>query len=436
MCCAFYFSSARHYERGLPSAASALTRPRLSPSLRSVVAAVVCFLSARLPAADLRILFSARTGVSDPFNLYSMRPDGTNLVQHTTTSTVSEWAAALSPDGSRLAFVDPSLSSNNLRVMSVDGGTPVTVPISGKANAVQWIDSQTLAYGRQNGATTTQYFLYRITSTGIDTAIYANTFRSFFTGVDSFQIHRSSGRLYFGASTSTSSNGPVTPQSGLLSAASPDLIFTRGADALVAGESGTQGTTLVDHYDPIVSPDGTKIAYCADHGTGYHKLYVRNNAPADTASQVRVSDQFCGDPDWAPDGSWLAFTRSTTSTFGASAYLGNIHRVNPDGTSLQNLTGSLGSIAGKSAHPLIYDADLVNKPFQLLASRNSVTGEITLAWPVKPGLSYRLLYSDDFTSWNDTLPNSLKVAGAFDFILTYVDVPTGVPRRFYKVQSE
>jgi hypothetical protein len=386
--------------------------------------------------AEMRILFCARESTSAPYDLYSMRPDGTDLLQHTTTATISEWAPVLSPDGTRIAFVDPTLSTNNLRVMALTGGPAVTVPISGKANSVQWIDDHSLAYLRQGGSNT-QYQIYRVNENGTEAAIYATVWRSPFTGVDSFQYHRASGRLYFGASTNPPSSVPCTPQSGLLAAAGPDIVFTRGTDALVAGETGSQGTTLVDHYDSAASPDGTKIAYCADHGTGYHKLYVRNNSATDTASQLRVCDQYCGDPEWSPDGTWLAFTRATASTFGSSAYAGNIHRVNANGTALTNLTVGFTTIAGRAAHPMMYESAPSTLIFAIQISGRPSDGTLTLSWPVKPGFLYRLKSTDDILlPWQTDLPNSVITAGPFQTVISYNDSRPAVPRRFYQVSQE
>ena len=56
--------------------------------------------------AETRIMFCSDKAVNGSFDLFSMRTDGTDLVQITTTPTVSEWAPALSPNGQRVAMVN------------------------------------------------------------------------------------------------------------------------------------------------------------------------------------------------------------------------------------------------------------------------------------------------------------------------------------------
>jgi Tol biopolymer transport system component len=60
-------------------------------------------------------------------------------------------------------------------------------------------------------------------------------------------------------------------------------------------------------YDPSVSPDGTKIAYCSLRDDQYSQIYVAN---ADGSSEKRITKITAGDscgPVWSHDGKKIAF---------------------------------------------------------------------------------------------------------------------------------
>lgn len=65
-------------------------------------------------------------------------------------------------------------------------------------------------------------------------------------------------------------------------------------------------------YDPVWSPDGTKIAYTARE-RGRHDLWVMN---ADGSQQQQLTDSgTCRAPCWSPDGQHVAFISASAGTF-------------------------------------------------------------------------------------------------------------------------
>jgi Tol biopolymer transport system component len=59
--------------------------------------------------------------------------------------------------------------------------------------------------------------------------------------------------------------------------------------------------------DPVISPDGTKIAYCSLRDTIYSQIYVMN---VDGSGQKRLTDVKTGDacgPAWSPDSKKIAY---------------------------------------------------------------------------------------------------------------------------------
>jgi len=69
------------------------------------------------------------------------------------------------------------------------------------------------------------------------------------------------------------------------------------------------GVTRLKVYgsDPMLSPDGTKIAYCSLRDTIYSQIYVMNS---DGTGPKRITDHKSGDacgPAWSPDGKKIAY---------------------------------------------------------------------------------------------------------------------------------
>ena len=378
--------------------------------------------------AETRIMFVSDKAVNGSFDLFSMRTDGTDLVALTATATVSEWAPALSPNGQRVAMVNRSAASpwtGTLQIMPIAGGAATVVPSATGAFCVQWRDESTLLYLKRINASgsvgTYQVRSIKTDGTG-DALLYSTTFDCFVTGCDSFHVQRSTGRIYL--SDLVNGNQPSVTLSGLLSGAGTDIAYARCTDV----DTGATQVLLVDHYDPAVSPDGTKFSYCADHGSGRHRLYVRALGN-DHATQLRLSDTFCGDPEWSPDSTWIAFTRAAASSVGATPYLGNITRVPVTGGTGTNLTGTLTAVSGRCAHPLIYFTACA--PIQPVITTDATNTVLT--WPAVPFGRYQVQYSSDLAAWKDDLPNSSLTAPTGATALTFTTPRAGVARRFFRV---
>jgi Tol biopolymer transport system component len=392
---------------------------------------VSLLLVAQPVRSEMRILFCSDKAATGSFDLFTIKPDGTDLRQLTTTPAVSEWAPALSPDGTQLAFVNRSAGSpytGTLQLMPVAGGAATAVPVATTVLCVQWQDASTLVYMKRintSGSIGT-WQLRRIKTDGTgDAQIYSTTFDCFVTGCDSFHLDRNTGRVYI--ADLVNGGQPSTLLSGLLSASATDTTFTRCTDV----DQGTTQVQLVDHYDPMVSPDGIKLAYCADHGSGRHRLYVRPLGN-DCTMQIRLSDTFCGDPDWSWDSSWIAFTRATASSFGSQPYIGNIYTVGAAGGTPVNLTGTLTTVSGRCAHPLVYSTAC--EAVELSSITKSAAGT-TLSWPAVAGGRYQVQYSNDLTQWLEDLPNSLLTANPGTTSLSFTDAAPDVQRKFYRVRG-
>jgi len=60
-----------------------------------------------------------------------------------------------------------------------------------------------------------------------------------------------------------------------------------------------------DYDDPSISPDGRKIAYCANQ-SGVWEIYILDLL-SDSESQLTHSGSYACSPNWSPDGQWLAY---------------------------------------------------------------------------------------------------------------------------------
>ena len=87
--------------------------------------------------------------------------------------------------------------------------------------------------------------------------------------------------------------------------------------------------------DPMLSPDGSKIAYCSLRDTIYSQIYVMNS---DGSNQKRLTDVKTGDacgPAWSPDGKRIAYYAFANTQPSRNP---EIWLMDPDGSNPKKLT--------------------------------------------------------------------------------------------------
>ena len=86
----------------------------------------------------------------------------------------------------------------------------------------------------------------------------------------------------------------------------------------------------VDDWSGVYSPDGTKIAFDAKHGTAPGDIFV---VDADGANQKNLTSSFSEDAfaTWSPDGKQIVFERKINDTY-------RLHIMNSDGTKTRLLS--------------------------------------------------------------------------------------------------
>jgi Tol biopolymer transport system component len=131
---------------------------------------------------------------------------------------------------------------------------------------------------------------------------------------------------------------------------SPDgtkLAFTGDRDwnleIFVMNADGSDPVRLTRHGDtdthPTWSPDGTKIAWANDRGEyGYERgIYVMNadgSKKTDLTPGTRGGDY----PSWSPDGTKIAFLGGNRLHWPSGLHLTDIYSMSPDGSDATNLT--------------------------------------------------------------------------------------------------
>src|SRR6266516_2142075 len=155
------------------------------------------------------------------------------------------------------------------------------------------------------------------------------------------------------AATKTSGSQPAAPSlyssSGestraLITKANGKIAFARhdrnGYGIYVMNADGSNQTRLIDGealdrhpiiLSPAWSPDGTKIAFTASSNSSYGYIYVMN---ADGSNPTRLSEnQFDNRPAWTPDGTRIAFDSTRNGSW-------EIWIMNADGSNQIQLTSS------------------------------------------------------------------------------------------------
>jgi Tol biopolymer transport system component len=122
------------------------------------------------------------------------------------------------------------------------------------------------------------------------------------------------------------------------------IVFSRGEDIYAmaldaSGEPAGRPTLLTRgpgaDRQPVVSPDGKRIAFASDRD-GDFDIYVMKSAPEGRRNMpLRLTDNTAFDfaPDWSPDGERIAFS-------GGTAGEREIYVMRADGSDPTNLTGN------------------------------------------------------------------------------------------------
>jgi Tol biopolymer transport system component len=98
-------------------------------------------------------------------------------------------------------------------------------------------------------------------------------------------------------------------------------------------------TNLWDHADPNWSPDGKQIVYVSypdatkTNNNNNFEIYVANldetNWELKNITRLTNDNDYCFDPEWSPDGKWIAYSRGR---YLLTPWKIDLYKIAPDGT--------------------------------------------------------------------------------------------------------
>jgi Tol biopolymer transport system component len=263
---------------------------------------------AAFPGQNGRIAFIATTGTVEATEIYTIKPNGSEL-KRITNNSVGDYRPAYSPDGKRLAF-DSYRTRQQVWVKSASSaGGAVRLTGTGVNSTPAWSpDGTKIVFTRRLKDI---YDVWVMNADGTDQTNITN----------SPEFHED-GAVWSPDGTKIAFHGRPT--------------VSETSDIYVMNADGTDVRKLTDNTYPAGtpdwSPDGTKLVFTRYLGPdeGRYEVYTMN---ADGTNEKRLTDNGTVEdqwPVWSPSGTRIAFMRND-----------DIWVMNGDGTGQTNVTGTL-----------------------------------------------------------------------------------------------
>ena len=243
------------------------------------------------------------------FEIYRMRPDGSNVVQ-LTDNDVDDLSPVVSPDGTKIAFRTGRDGNQEIYFMSVDGSNPTRVTVDNRADRQPaWSpDGERIAFARVVSGTSEIYTI-RADGTG-ETRLTNNAF-------DDREPAWSPGGFQIAFMTNRDGNNEIYLMSALDGSNQVNLTNNVGRDG-----------------KPDWSPDGSKILFDRNDFYGGDLTWLGDAEimcmNADGSGVVRLTNDSIGaidtQPRWSGNGSRLTFNSDRTAVrVNTEIYVGDMN---------------------------------------------------------------------------------------------------------------
>jgi hypothetical protein len=307
---------------------------RLRATVLAAALAGTSFVAFAAPAdavttTSTTIAYVADTDGNGVTELYTRPADGSGSPSLVFTSATQIRLPALSPDGTRIAYLQASSTSASalfrLYVRPANGSGAATLLSNGDATSPSWSwDGTKIVFARYNMSTEV-FAVYSVPATGgAHTLIHTTDVTK-----DYEPAFSPSGRQV--AVTYTDWTSSSTAKDGI------HLITLAGGSprSIVAG-------TLGGGSDPVWSPDGRYLLFQKPLGCGYG-LY-RVPATGGTPVPIRVREgYFAGSAEYSRDGTQVFWSESRFQACNPGTSSGDIWVANADGTSPVRITPGAGT---------------------------------------------------------------------------------------------
>lgn len=304
----------------------------------SVVLLMSSLAWASFPGKNGLIVFVANSRGS--WQLYTIKPDGTDMVQltHMDPTNLDSWEPSFSPDGMQIAFDYGSIDSNgnttvDLYVINADGTGLNQLTHDGLSQAPRWSpDGTQLAFARQSTLTGQQVVtVIRADGSGEKTALTSDFWSSFpdsYTSDGKINFDSQMGGLVSsewimngdgsgkkqltapaleGGVSDVSSDGKHIVFTSHVNSPLPAAIFVMNLDGNNLQQLTFPPDQSADVF-PAYSPDGRKIVFASSRiDPSSLDLFVMNADGSDVTALATgltvggCTDGNCVEPSWGPE---------------------------------------------------------------------------------------------------------------------------------------
>jgi serine/threonine-protein kinase len=246
-------------------------------------------------------------------SLFTVSPDGKNLVRLPGLTPGWQWAPVVSPDGQWLAMATGDPNKGEIAIARRDGSDFRVVARGGEyaLSSPWWLADGRVAFTATAGAR-------------------SEVFAASLQGGEAVQLTRASTGM-------TETRVPTSPATGAELAFTARLggfsrVFVQG----VTGQARAVSPERVNATTPAWSPDGGRIAFSASLADGRAGIFT---VGPDGANLIQMAQPAPGSwsccPTWSPDGKWLAFIGDLGK--GQTANHGNLYVVPAAGGEAQKV---------------------------------------------------------------------------------------------------